>query len=232
MLEYPAKKALTQFPVPDEILHGIQSHITIKSLNDLWNPRFLEKYPQIFACKLIPLNKNHPKVPSPTQMRPIVVTNSLFKLLEVRLNKMLTEKFNLLPKLSESQIGFLKGMSTQVNIKRLLDYITQPYYHDRDKPGAPYVLLKQPFIDYPLRDPNLHTYIIYVDYEQAYGSIDMAKLYNRMKNMKYEGHPMFPDKDLAFIFWAYQQIVIQLGNEIIQPKFGVPPRGPQFTHPI
>jgi len=82
----------------------------------------------IFKSKLIPLNKKHPQVPLPNQIRPIVVTNPFFKLMEVKFTEGLTRGFNMLSKFSEAQTGFIKGMSTQVNILRLLDFVRRGYY--------------------------------------------------------------------------------------------------------
>lgn len=219
------KKALTDFPIPDEFIHSAQSEAFLTSLNLLWNPTFLLNNNEIFDSRLIPLNKVHPNVPEPHQMRPIVVTNVLFKLLEMRLNDVLYEKFNLLPKISESQVGFIHGMSTQVNIKKLLDYVTKPYYSDKNKPGAPYIRLSQAIPGYPLIHPSMRTYIVFIDYEQAFNSINMRKLFNRMKNLKHQGQPMFDIRELKFLFWAYQQLKIHIGKEQFKTKYGVPQGG-------
>lgn len=218
-------KALTDFPVPDEILHKIQTDTFLESLNCLWEVSFLQENPGIFVCKLVPLNKWHPEAPPPTGMRPIVVTICLFKLIELRFNDLLNTNFNLLPNLSMSQTGFIRGMSTQVNIKRLLDFVTGPYYTDPYHPGSPYVRLSQAIPNYPLVSKNMRTYIIFIDYEQAYNSINMARLYQRMRDLTHDGAPMFAKNDLDFIFWIYQQLQIKLGKETFQTKFGVPQGG-------
>lgn len=221
----PKKKALTSFPIPDELLLTHNGFSFLMSLNSLWDPKFLLNHPEIFNCKLVPLNKVHPEVPHPYQMRPIVATNSLFKLLELRFNDTLNEKFNLLPKLANSQTGFIRGMSTQVNIKKLLDYLTKPYYSNPYLHGAPYVLLTQASPKYPVIDPTLHTYVLFIDYEQAYNSVNMPLLHQRMKNLKHEGSLMFDLKELDFIFWAYQQLNVQLGSQSFQTNYGVPQGG-------
>ncbi len=65
-------KALTDFPVPDEFIKHLLSSGCHLSLINLWNPATLEAFPEIFSCRLIPLNKVHPQIPTVHQMRPIV----------------------------------------------------------------------------------------------------------------------------------------------------------------
>ena len=51
------KKALTKFPVTDELIHLIPSNKLSIFFNEIWNPNFIETFPELFDCKLIPLNK-------------------------------------------------------------------------------------------------------------------------------------------------------------------------------
>ncbi|HRP37269.1 MAG TPA: hypothetical protein PLS50_05665 [Candidatus Dojkabacteria bacterium] len=68
---------------------------------------------EIFDCKLLALNKAHPRVPFVEQMRPITVTNVVFKILESRFNEDLQEAFFKLDRFAMSQHVFLKGLTTQ-----------------------------------------------------------------------------------------------------------------------
>jgi len=92
-------KALSSLPYPDEHLHYLREIGHTHILNNLWKPQFLRRYPEIFSSRLIPLNKIHPNLPNKTQMRPIVVTSALFKVLELRFADELRDAFDKLPPL-------------------------------------------------------------------------------------------------------------------------------------
>ena len=52
---------------------------------DIWNNNtllFLEN--DVFECRLVPLNKNHPNLPNENQFQPISIISPLLKLLEIR----------------------------------------------------------------------------------------------------------------------------------------------------
>jgi len=57
-------KALISFPIPDEYVHYILKNNLQMNLINLWNPKTLDLFPDIFKYKLIPLNKAHPQVPT------------------------------------------------------------------------------------------------------------------------------------------------------------------------
>jgi len=114
------KKALTKFPVPDELIHLIPSNKLSTFFSEIWNPNFIETFPELFDCKLIPLNKIHPRIPNCDQISPIVATNVIFKIIEARFNDELQEKFWKLEGCSYSQFGFLKNMNSQSQIFNLL----------------------------------------------------------------------------------------------------------------
>lgn len=117
-------KALAPFPFPDELLRHIHVQKSSHQLLKCWDPEFLINNPEIFECKLVSLNKAHPKVPLVSQMRPIVATNPIFKLIESRFITKLQKGFWNLPGFAKAQCGFLPSMSTQVLIWRLLEQIT------------------------------------------------------------------------------------------------------------
>jgi len=118
-------KSLSEFPFPDEFIHYLAQIEHVEIFNKLWDPIFLSSHHEIFLAKLIPLNKAHPNVPKVNQMRPIVATSCLFKLLELRFNEELNQLFLQLPSLASSQVGFLKGMTTHVNMTRLCNFFTE-----------------------------------------------------------------------------------------------------------
>ena len=57
-------KALANFPILDEYVHYILKKNLQMNLVNLWNPKTLDLFPDIFKYKLIPLNKAHPQVPT------------------------------------------------------------------------------------------------------------------------------------------------------------------------
>lgn len=105
-------KALAIFPFPDEYMESIPTEKSRNYFLDLWKEETIRKFPDIFSCKLIPLNKIHPKVPKCEEMRPIVATNVVFKILELRFSEELQEAFWKLDGYAVSQYGFLRHMNT------------------------------------------------------------------------------------------------------------------------
>ena len=206
-------KSLSEFPFPDEFLHKLSEVGHLVILNQLWNPEFLAANPEIFRAKLIPLNKAHPKVPTINQVRPIVATSCLFKLLEIRFNDELNQLFQRLPLLGTSQVGFLKRMTTHVNITRLCDYVSKDYTLENG------IYKKLPRTD-TLDNKHLKIFVFFIDFEQAYNSIRLDKLILGLKKL-----PGVDKENLNFLFWAYSQLQICLGNYSFRPKHGVPQGG-------
>ena len=69
--------------------------------------------------RLIPLNKVHPKIPTPDEMRPIVALSPIMKLLEIRFKEKLDKYMN--ERMARCQSGFIKGCGTHINIVRVLE---------------------------------------------------------------------------------------------------------------
>ena len=69
--------------------------------------------------RLILLNKAHPKIPLPTEMRPIIALSPLLKLLEIRFKPKLDLYLN--NRLTRTQTGFVQKCGTQINILRVLE---------------------------------------------------------------------------------------------------------------
>ena len=101
-------RALTSFSVPDEYIKFLLDNDLSHTLAKLWDPNTLTQFPEVFDCELIPLNKVHPQVPTTNQMRLIVATNVLFKVLELRFSDELHHKFWDLRGFVLSQLGFLR----------------------------------------------------------------------------------------------------------------------------
>ncbi len=206
--EIPQHKALAPFPFPDEMLSHFKSENNVKILEDCWNPQFIEMHPELLACKLVPLNKVHPCIPSANQMRPIVATNCIFKVIESRFLHDLQQKFWKLSGLAQSQCGFLPHMNTQVQIYSLLSQVTK----DRKLIGTDYIRNRNSSAE--------ETFILFLDYEQAYNSINMQKLHERMLRAE-----ILPQDSTDFIFGIFQRLSIHLGKNSYSPTHGVPQGG-------
>ena len=110
-----------------------------------------------FIARLIPLNKKYPDVSIPQEIRPIIVTSPLYKLLEVRILPKLRKY--LINSLERPQIGFVAGMGVSVNIQSALNRIK-------------------------LRTRNgKRAYCLFLDFKSAYNTIPHCKLFEKLQNI-------------------------------------------------
>ncbi len=211
------KKALARFPVPDEFMKLIPEEKAHDFFKDLWSETFINKFPDIFDSKLIPLNKVHPKVPRCEDMRPIVATNAVFKFLELRFSEELQQAFWKLDGYAISQYGFLKHMNTQAQIFNLLNQVTLGW--KKEEYSRRYLHTASLHPQLPKYNPP-HNFLIFIDFKQAYNSINMKVLYEKMI------HDKILEKDkLTFLFEIYSRLRIHLGNYSYKPQNGVPQGG-------
>jgi len=150
-------------------------------------------------------------------MRPIVATNVLFKALELRFSEELHLKFWNLRGFAISQFGFLRHMSTQAQIFNLLNQVTEGWKRVR---GSKLHISLSADISHEIKYNPLHNYIIFIDFKEAYNSINLSLLYERMK----EDNIMENNK-LIFLFTIYSRLAIRLDRESFTPKNGVPQGG-------
>ena len=210
-------KALTTFPVPDELITYISDNHLTGILTELWEPQFLSRFPQIFECRLIPLNKTHPQIGGADKMRPIVCTNVLFKLLESRFTDELHLKFWELKGYALSQFGFLRNLSTQTQICNLLNQTTSNWIKDPNLKTYKHISFWNPQL--PKYNPE-ENYLIFIDYCQAFNSINLTLLFEKMRYDK-----ILEEDKLIYLFTLYSQLKIKLGNECYTPRNGVPQGG-------
>ena len=211
-------KALACFPLPDEHLQiYTQKGCPILLLNRVWDPDFLTKHSEIFYCRLIPLNKAHPKVPRVDQMRPIVVTNPLYKLSESRFLKPLQDFFLSLEDFGRSNFGFLPHMTTQIPINNLLSKVTENRSREKSKM----------YFKTDNQLPRREEFVLYIDFESAYNSINLQLLFRHLLQLNI---PNISHKDLTFLFCLISKLRIHLGDANFHPQFGVPQGG--ITSPI
>ena len=108
-------------------------------------------------------------------------------------------------------------MSTQAQIFSLLDQVTHGWERSRGN-----ILHRNQSTDFSpeIKYNPLHNYVIFIDFKEAYNSINMSLLYEKMK----EDNIMEDDK-LIFLFTIYSRLVIRLDKESFTPKNGVPQGG-------
>jgi len=202
-------KALSNTPVPDEVFGALggRKEAKLDFINDLWKKAFWERHGDVADMKVMPLNKVSPSIPSPAEIRPICITNVLFKLAELRFNRMLNELYHSLPEFSRFQIGFVRGMSTQVNITRLMNQINQ------------FMNLKTNQRWKNVYRNNL-TFVIFIDYRGAYNLINRSKLFSKLN----EEFPAWK-KEFNFMNWLYSKQQAGLGSRSFKPRCGVPQGG-------
>ena len=145
-------------------------------------------------------------MPTAYQMRPIYATTALFKLIELRFNEKLIHACQNLPRFARFQVGFMPGMSTQVNIVRICNAIRDLYSDPQS--------LKQPKLTDSLAA------VIYIDYSQAYNSIHLQRTLDEIRKES------IPDgNETQFLKWIYARQRACLEGEEFNPKLGVPQGG-------
>ena len=107
-----------------------------------------------FLCRLVPLNKKFPHIPTRRDMRPIIIQSPVLKLIEAGL--LPTLRSYLLYQLHPSQTGFVPGSGIFVNIHRALDQI----------------LCRT--------SKKQRCYGLFIDFTSAYNTISHEKLFSRL----------------------------------------------------
>ena len=105
--------------------------------------------------RLILLNKAHPKIPLPTEMRPIIALSPLLKLLEIRFKPKLDLYLN--NRLTRTQTGFVQKCGTQINILRVLE---RCYFYKNTKYGR--------------------ACIFFLDLKSAYNNVPLESLFKNL----------------------------------------------------
>ena len=173
----------------------------LRNVASLWNTQVLKKIPGIFEMKLIPLNKNHPGIPTVNDMRPIFATSATFKILEKRFTDSLTNFYLRQGVGSRFQTGFLPGLSTQINLLRLADM-----FQNLISNGLP-------------RKERTVPFVLFIDFRQAYNSINLARTFSMMIEDGY------PEQDVTFMKWLYSKQTAQTESSQFNPTIGVPQGG-------
>ncbi len=127
----------------------------IKIFSKLWSPIWNKRnFTHFFNARLVPLNKDFPRISTVDRIRPILVMNPLVKFLESRFAPKLQNylKYQLFP----SQVGFVPGQGIFTNIYRLFDRLMMR------------------------KNQGLRSYLIFIDFSNAYNSIYHSILFERL----------------------------------------------------
>ena len=151
-------KALAYDLFSDIIFNGANKDKFKGMIKNLWTEENLSKLDsRHFLARLIPLNKKHPDVPTPQEIRPIIVMSPLYKLLEARLLPKLRNY--LISKLARSQIGFVSSMDVSVNIQRALEQVKK-----RTNAGS-------------------RAFCLFLDFKSAYNTVPHQKLFQKLETI-------------------------------------------------
>ena len=90
-----------------------------------------EEFQRHLIGRLIPLNKVHPEIPRPDEMRPIITLSLISKLVESRFREKLENYMT--EQMTPCQVGFVRKCGTHVNIVRLICRCLSHYSNDQKK---------------------------------------------------------------------------------------------------
>ena len=129
------KKALAEDFCEDSVLweNILKDNKIAEYFTHLWdsNNTNTEEFQRHLTGRLVPLNKVHPEIPKPDEMRPIIALSPILKLVESRfrekLENYMTERMN------PCQVGFVRECGTHVNIVRLIRRCLSTYANNQKK---------------------------------------------------------------------------------------------------
>ena len=147
-------KAIAYDGITDSIFKKEYSGKSSIIFADLWAS--LKQIPNThFESRMVPLNKLHPNIPSRKDIRPIIITSPIVKMIEAALLPEL--KDYLIKQLHPGQIGFVPGNGILVNIYRVIERIRKR------------TLLGK------------RCYGVFIDFSSAYNTIDHGILFKLLQ---------------------------------------------------
>lgn len=151
-------KAITLDCASDSLFSYTLKHLSSNKLRDLWSTDLdtIKGFEQTWTSRLVPLNKAFPNTPTRKQLRPIVVSSPIIKLLEARFMPKLKNYLN--NNLDSAQTGFVDNMGIHVNIHRALTQLTARFRRKECCFG------------------------LFVDFANAYNSIPHSKLFEKLEH--------------------------------------------------
>lgn len=113
------------------IIFARQTQRKLFDLSKTLQHQDLDRFPQMFWQRVIPLNKAYPNVPKRGKFRPIVISSHLFKLIESKFSEELRQIVQ--EKIMPCQTGFIPGSTVFVNINRAVTRIKHHFNHAASK---------------------------------------------------------------------------------------------------
>jgi len=161
---------------------------------DVTNTKEFERH---LTGRLVPLNKVHPEIPKPDEMRPIIALSPILKLLESRFREKL-ENY-LLEQMIPSQVGFVRYCGTHVNIVRLVNRCLTKYSDfgmekDKFRPKA----------------------ILFIDLKSAYNNVNLDMLFDILTDKN-----ILDQEEVAFLRTLYSKTTLMVGNKKVEINKGV-----------
>ena len=152
------KAIANDFMEDSTLFSNVQSYaICANMFCELWTQKSMDNKEMIkhLTGRLIPLNKVHPKIPEPTQMRPIIALSPILKLLEIRFKPKLDKYLN--ERMTKAQTGFVQHCGTHINIMRILHRCL--YFKDQSRRAC----------------------VLFIDFKSAYNNVNLECLFQKLR---------------------------------------------------
>jgi len=128
---------------------------TAQVFKDLWRNSLQSLDAVHLKCRLVPLNKKHPSIPTRKDVRPIIIMSPLLKILESILMPQLSTY--LIKELYPGQTGFVPGNGIFVNIYRTIERIRKR------------------------NDRKQRCFGLFIDFSSAYNTIKHTLLFQKLE---------------------------------------------------
>ena len=147
--------------------------------------------------RLVPLNKVHPNIPKPDEMRPIIALSPILKLVESRFRDKLENYMT--NQMMQSQVGFVRNCGTHVNIVRLIKRCLTRYngignLKSKFKPKA----------------------LLFIDFKSAYNNVNLDMLFANLLT-----NNILDSDEVEFLRTLYSKTVLTVGNQKVEINKGV-----------
>jgi len=170
-----------------------------KMFTSLWDKNITNSkaFERHLTGRLIPLNKVHPEIPKPDEMRPIIALSPILKLLESRFRDKL-EKY-MSERMIPCQVGFVRNCGTHVNIVRLIKRCLIRYNDVGKKKGG--------------FKPKA---ILFIDLKSAYNNVNLNMLFRILLQKN-----ILVSEEVSFLRTLYSKTTLTVGNNKVQINKGV-----------
>ncbi len=167
---------------------------TAKIFKNLWGTDLdtLPGFSKTWEYRLCPLNKEFPRIPTRKQMRPIMISGPILKMLETRFLEKLKEYQCM--RLDRAQTGFVDQMGIYVNLWRAINRI-------QTRTNG---MKKQ------------HCYGLFIDMSNAYNMVPHQLLFEKLRKKN-----IFQEEEIRYLEQIYARIKIRIGKHTVRPNRGV-----------